>query len=155
MVALDVNDRLLGTSTTLRTTLALALSSHSWGEITGNGTLSTHDPGGEVLYGVNIAVDPFMQGRGVGRALYQARINLARASGCTAFVAGARIPGYAAHQHDLEPEAYLHAVIQGDLMDPTLSKQLKVGFQVVRLLRDYAPDLETCGHAALIMMELR
>jgi ribosomal protein S18 acetylase RimI-like enzyme len=154
MIAVDIEGALIATSTTLRTTRNLALAPHTWGEITDHGTLSTHDPRGEVLYGVNIAVDPAHQGQGVGRALYQARIALARNLGCTAFAAGARIPGYAGHQNAMEPESYLQAVVAGELFDPTLSKQLKLGFKMMGLLKGYARDYETCDHAAMILMEL-
>lgn len=153
MVA-EVPGALIGTSTTLRVSRTRALAPHTWVEITGAGSLSTHEPEGEVLYGVNIAVDPAWQGRGVGRLLYEARIILGRRLGCQAFVAGARIPGYHLHAGALTPEAYLEAVVAGRLFDPTLSKQIQVGFRVLGLLPDYAPDPETLGHAALILMEL-
>jgi len=153
-VAVASDGILLGTSTTLRIAKDVALFPHTWGEITGNGTLSTHNPSGQVLYGVNIAVDPRFQGQGVARALYAARISVAREIGCTCFAAGARIPGYLGHYLDMSPEDYLDAVVAGRLFDPTLSKQLRIGFQVLGLLRDYAPDPETCNHAALIAMEI-
>ena len=54
----------------------------------------------------------------------------------------------------MSPEEYLAEVAAGRLFDPTVSKQMAVGFQVRGLLRDYAPDPETLGHAALIVMEL-
>lgn len=145
---------LIGTSTTMRVPLAAALAPHTWSGITGGGSLSTHDPAGDALYGVNIAVDPARQGRGIGRLLYEARLALGRRLGCRAFVAGARIPGYHLHAEVLSPGAYLEAVTAGRIFDPTLSKQLMVGFRVLGLLPDYAPDPETRGHAALILMEL-
>lgn len=153
MVA-EAGPDLIGTSTTMRVPMAAALAPHTWSGITGGGSLSTHDPAGDVLYGVNIAVDPVWQGRGVGRLLYEARIALGRRLGCRAFVAGARIPGYHRHAGVLPPEAYLEAVVAGRIFDPTLSKQMLVGFRVLGLLPDYAPDPETLGHAALILMEL-
>jgi len=52
----------------------------------------------------------------------------------------------------MTPEDYVNAVAKGDLFDPTLSKQLKVGFKVRGVLLDYAPDPETLGHAALIVL---
>lgn len=153
-VAVGQDGALVGSATTIRVDLARALAPHTWGEITGRGTLSTHDPQGDALYGVNIAVDPARQGAGVGRALYDARIALARRLGCRTFVAGARIPGYAAAAAHFTPEAYLEEVLEGRLFDPTLSKQLTLGFHLRGLLRDYAPDPDTLGHAALIVMEV-
>ncbi|HEY3400482.1 MAG TPA: GNAT family N-acetyltransferase [Geothrix sp.] len=153
-MVVEAGEHLVGTATAQRVSLAAALAPHTWSGITGHGSLSTHDPTGEALYGVNIAVDPAWQGRGIGRLLYQARIELARRLGCQAFVAGARIPGYHRHAEKLGPEAYVEAVVAGRIFDPTLSKQLQVGFQVRGVLRDYTHDVETIGHAALIVMEL-
>lgn len=145
---------IIGTSTALRVPMAVALAPHTWSEVTGRGTLSTHDPAGDALYGANIAVDPDWQERGLGRLLYQGRLDLARRLGCRAFVAGARIPGYHRWAGEMTPEAYVAAVAEGKLFDSTLSKQIRVGFQVRGVLRDYAPDPETLGHAALIVMDL-
>jgi len=150
----DLEGAVVGTSTCMRLSLERALAPHSWGDLTARGTLATHEPEGEALYGVNIAVDPACQGQGVGHALYEARIALARSQGCRWFVAGARIPGYHRHAERMSPEDYLAEVAAGRLFDPTVSKQMAVGFQVRGLLRDYAPDPETLGHAALIVMEL-
>lgn len=153
-VAALEDGRVVGTSTCMRISLAQALAPHTWGGITARGTLATHDPEGAALYGVNIAVDPAVQGLGVGRLLYDARIALARSQGCTHFVAGARIAGYHAHADRLSPQAYLEEVKAGRLFDPTVSKQLKMGFEVRGLLLDYAHDSDTLGHAALIVMVL-
>lgn len=153
-MVVEAGEHLVGTASAQRVSMAAALAPHTWSGITGHGSLSTHDPAGEALYGVNIAVDPAWQGRGIGRMLYEARIDLARRLGCRAFVAGARIPGYCHHAADMSPEVYVEAVVAGRLSDPTLSKQLQVGFQVRGVLRDYAHDVETLGHAALIVMEL-
>lgn len=153
-MVVESGEALIGTSTAMRVSRARALAAHTWGGITAAGSLATHEVDGEVLYGVNIAVDPAWQGRGVGRLLYTARITLGRALGCRAFAAGARIPGYREHAATLTPEAYLEAVVAGRLFDPTLSKQMAVGFRVFGLLPGYAPDYESQDHAALILMEL-
>lgn len=153
-MVVEAGGHLVGTATAQRVSMAAALAPHTWSGITGHGSLSTHDPAGEALYGVNIAVDPAWQNQGIGRMLYEARVDLARRLGCRAFVAGARIPGYRHHAAAMSPEAYVEAVVAGRLSDPTLSKQLQVGFQVRGVLRDYAHDVETLGHAALIIMEL-
>ena len=153
-VAESEEGAVVGTATSMRQSLAQALAPHTWLEITGEGSLSTHVPGGEAMYGVNIAVDPAWQGRGVGKALYEARLGLARRLGCKAFVAGGRIPGYASVADQMGPEAYVAEVAAGNRFDPTLTKQMALGFEVQGFLRDYAPDPETLGHAALIVLWL-
>lgn len=145
---------LVGTSTVLRVSMEHALQPHTWAAITGSGSLSTHEPDGEVLYGANIAVDPTWQNKGIARLLYEGRIALGRRLGCRIFVAGARIPGYHAVAGEMTPEAYVQEVVEGHRFDPTLSKQLRVGFQVRGVLHDYALDHETKDHAALIALEL-
>ncbi len=153
-VAETSDGAIIGTATSMRLDLAHALAPHTWSEITDRGSLSTHMPGGEAMYGVNIAVDPAWQNRRVGKALYEKRLELARRLGCKAFVAGARIPGYRKVAHQMTPEAYIAEVAEGRRTDPTVSKQMAVGFEVKGLLRDYAPDPETLGHAALIVLWL-
>lgn len=153
LVAEDRKGRIIGTATAMRVPLGLALAPHTWASITGRGTLETHQPDGDVLYGVNIAVDPSCQGRGIGHGLYRMRLELGRREGCMAFIAGARLAGYLHHSH-LGPEDYLECVREGRIFDPTVSKQMALGFMVIGLLRDYAPDPETHGHAALIILPL-
>jgi ribosomal protein S18 acetylase RimI-like enzyme len=76
LVAETEDGKLVGTSTALRTTSAKALAPHTWMEITGGGSLASHDPEGDVLYGVNIAVDPDHQSSG-GRSMMRAYGSLA------------------------------------------------------------------------------
>ena len=61
---------------------------------------------------------------------------------------------WAAVAGELSPESYLAEVAAGNRFDPTLTKQMALGFEVRGLLRDYAPDPETLGHAALIILWL-
>jgi len=145
---------LVGTSTSMRVSSAIAMGPHTWAGITDRGTISTHDPDGDVLYGVNIAVDPEYHDCGAASELYDARFQMARKLGCRAFVAGARIPGYAALADQMPPDEYIEKVKSGQLFDPTLSKQMRLGFTVVGLLPDYSPDPQTKNYAALIRLEL-
>jgi len=154
MVAANQDGQLIGTSTSMRVSVDKALLPHTWSEISGYGTLSTHEPFGDALYGLDIAVVPDYQGYGVASALYEARLRLARKLGCKAFVAGARIPGYAAKADKLTPGEYVEKVKSGELFDPTLSKQIRLGFQIRGLLKDYFSDPETLNYAVLIYMEL-
>ncbi len=150
----DGQGRVIADSTSMRVHPDDALNPHRWSALTGRGTLSTHAPVGEVFYGVDLAVDPEFQGMGLAHQLYAARIALAQRLGCTCFVAGARMPGYHLASDLLSPEHYLALVERELIYDPTLSKQLRLGFSVRGLLAHYISDPESVDCAALIVMEL-
>lgn len=150
----DGKGRLIGDSTAMLVSRERALSPHRWSGITAHGTLASHDPAGEVFYGVDIAVDPEFQGLGLGHLLYAARIGLAVQLGCQLFVAGARMPGFHFASDLLSPWSYLALVERGLIHDPTLSKQLRLGFTLRGLLPDYIADPESANCAALISLEL-
>ena len=154
MVAVTRDGSVVGSASSLRIASGIALAPHTWSEITGRGQLTTHDPKGDALYGVNIVVDPACHGMGYARLLYDARVRLARQLGCKRIVAGARIPGYHKVAERMTLEDYVKAVTRGEIFDATLSKQLKIGFRVRGVLQNYAPDPETLGHAALIVLEV-
>jgi GNAT superfamily N-acetyltransferase len=151
---LDGRGRLIADSTAMMVTSGRALRPHRWSEITERGTLASHDPHGDAFYGVDLAVDPDFQGMGLAHHLYEARIALAARLGCRSFVAGARMPGYHLASDLLTPDSYLALVERGLIYDPTLSKQLRLGFRLLRLLPDYIQDPESANCAALISMEL-
>ncbi len=152
-VARRVDGRLLGTASCMRVDLRWAMAPHTWAELTAEGTLSTHDPMGNALYGVGLAVDPAFQGLGIGRSLTEARLDMGALLGCRAFVAGARMAGYR-HARALGPQGYLAEVKAGRLWDPTLSKEMALGFELLGVLPAYAPDPESEGYAALVYKPL-
>ena len=124
---------------------------HTYNEITGDAYLSTHDPNGDVLYGVDVFVSPDYRGLRLGRRLYEARKELCRNLNLRAIVAGGRIPNYIDHKHEMSPQQYLEKVKNKDLYDPILTFQLSNGFEVTQILKDYLPvDKESAGYATLL-----
>lgn len=154
ILAVAGDGRIVGDSTGMRVSLERAASIHTWSELTGRGTLGTHDPVGKAFYGVDIVVDPAFRGMGIASRIYQARFQTARAIGCTVFVAGARIPGYHAVAEGLSPRQYVRDVEAGLRFDPTLSRQLHLGFKVLAVLPRYFPDYESRDLAVLIQKPL-
>jgi ribosomal protein S18 acetylase RimI-like enzyme len=124
----------------------------SWRDFTDAGMFTNHDPeNGRTLYGAEIMVHPACQGLGVGSRLYEARESLVRERGLLRIRAGARLRDYARYADRLSPEAYLRAVLEGELVDRTLSFQLRRGFRVIGLVSNYLRhDPESLGHAAVI-----
>jgi len=124
---------------------------HTYDEITGNAYLTSHDPNGDVLYGVEVFVSPDYRGLRLGRRLYEARKELCRNLNLKSIVAGGRIPNYNKYAHEMSPYEYIERVKDKDIYDPTLSFQLANDFEVRRVLSAYLPeDRESKGYATLL-----
>lgn len=112
-----------------------------------------HNPDGDWYYGADICAHPDHRGKGIGRLLYEARQGLVRQHGKRGIVAGGLIPGYADHKHAMPVQDYVEAVVRGELIDPTLTFQLRNGFTVRGLIEDYLEDEASDNWATLIVWE--
>lgn len=123
----------------------------NWREFTSAGTFSNHDPSGRTLYGAEVMVQPRAQGMGVGQRIYAARRDLVRRLGLLRIRAGARLRGYHKHAARMSADQYVLKVVKGKLRDPTLTFQLKQGFRVLYVVKDYLTyDEPSRGYAAVI-----
>lgn len=124
----------------------------SWRDVTDAGYFTNHDPkNGRTLYGAEIMVDPAEQGKGTGKLLYAARRQICQNLSLLRIRAGARLRGYSVYADHLTPAEYVKQVVGGNLSDPTLSFQLKHGFQVLAITSGYLKyDPESLGYAAVI-----
>ena len=124
---------------------------HTYDEITGNAYLTTHDPNGDVLYGVEVFVSPDYRNLRLGRRLYEARKELCINLNLKSIMAGGRISGYSKYADKISPYEYIEQVKSKDIYDPILTFQLSNGFEVKRLLKAYLPsDKESMGYATLL-----
>lgn len=123
----------------------------NWRDMTDYGMFTNHDPEGHTLYGAEIMVRPSAQGRGVGKAIYKARRELAERLGLLRIRAGARLRDYHKHAAELSAREYVRKVVRGELVDRTLTFQLRQGFHVVAVVEGYLRhDPESLGYAAVI-----
>jgi GNAT superfamily N-acetyltransferase len=143
--------RVVGCSTDLRTTVDLDRIEHRYVDAVDHNWLGTHDPEGEWLYGVDIGVLPEYRRRGVARVLYGARHALVRRLNLRGHVAGGLLRGYGQWKDRLGVEAYVARVVAGELVDPTLSAQLRCGFRVHGIIQDYLMDPSCDNKAAYIV----
>jgi predicted amidohydrolase/GNAT superfamily N-acetyltransferase len=123
---------------------------HTYAGITDGGFFHNHDPQGDTLYGADVYVHPEYRGCGLGHELYQARRELCVRLGLRRILAGGRIQGYARHADKMTPEQYVEAVESGKLRDLVLSFQLREGFVVRGVLRNYIRDPQSRNSATLI-----
>lgn len=124
---------------------------HTYDEITGNAYITTHDPKGDVLYGIEVVVNPRYRQMRLGRRLYEARKELCQSLNLRAIVCGGRIPNYKDHKNEYTPQEYIEAVQLKEIYDPVLTFQLSNDFQIKRVLEGYIPDdVESQGYATLL-----
>lgn len=123
----------------------------TWREITAGGLFTNHNPNGRTLYGAEIMVDPQYQGQGIGKQIYGARRELCRRLKLLRIRAGARLRGYHKHADTMSAEEYVLGIVRGDVTDPTLTFQLRQGFQVLAVVPNYLrSDPDSLGWAAVI-----
>ena len=123
---------------------------HTYGGITDGGYFHNHDSDGDTLYGADVYVDPDCQGKGIGGALYEARRRLCKQLNLRRILAGGRLSGYGEMASELTPEEYVQMVKNGEIRDNVLSFQLKQGFVVRGILRNYITDPKSRNFASLI-----
>ena len=124
---------------------------HTYDAITGNGYLTTHDPSGDTLYGVDVFVHPDYRGLRLGRRLYDARKELCENLNLRAIVAGGRIPGYREYRDQMAPREYVERVKSGEIYDRVLSFQLANDFHVRKVISNYLPsDRASQAYATLL-----
>ena len=67
---------------------------HTYNEITGNESFNTHSNNGNVLYGIEVFVDPEFRALRLGRRLYDARKELCEILNLKSIIIGGRIPNW-------------------------------------------------------------
>ncbi|MBN2350807.1 MAG: GNAT family N-acetyltransferase [Bacteroidales bacterium] len=124
---------------------------HTYKQITGNYEFDTHDPAGDVLYGIEVFVHPKYRGMRLARRLYDARKELCENLNLKGIMAGGRIPNYKDYSETLSPRQYIDKVRLKEIYDPTLSFQFSNDFHVKKILKNYLPgDTESMEYATLL-----
>jgi predicted amidohydrolase/ribosomal protein S18 acetylase RimI-like enzyme len=124
---------------------------HSYKQITGNYTFSTFDDEGDVLYGIDVCVDPDYHGMRLGRRLYDARKEVCESLNLRSIIAGGRMPNYHTYSDRMKPREYIDKVKTKEIYDPVLTFQLSNDFHVKKVITGYLPqDTESKAFATLI-----
>lgn len=138
-------------STDFRTTVDFDNLQHRFIDAVDHNWLGNHDPNGDWLYGADIGVLPAYRRHGIARILYTARRDLIRRLNLKGHVAGGLLKGYGQYKTQMPVETYVEKVKQGELFDPTVSVQLKVGWEIYGILYDYVDEPSCDNKAAFIV----
>ncbi|TVR11931.1 MAG: GNAT family N-acetyltransferase [Planctomycetota bacterium] len=150
-IGIEIDGTLVATSSSLIINRADISPRHSFDDACANSTLSNHNPDGDTLYGIDIAVLPKHRGKRLARRIYDARKDLITEHNLRSMLIAGRMPNYHKHASKLKPETYLSRVIERDIRDPVILAQCANGFVPLHVIRNYLPsDGESCGHAVLM-----
>ncbi|MBC7815197.1 MAG: hypothetical protein H7175_28825 [Burkholderiales bacterium] len=124
-----------------------------WEKATNFGSITTHNPNSEWLYGVESCVVPEYRSLGIGGKFIGLRFDLARRLNLRGMVAGSAIIDYHKVADTMPVDEYVQNIIDGKLWDTNLSKQLKKGFRAVALNENYVTDPTTRGWGVTILWD--
>jgi 4-aminobutyrate aminotransferase/(S)-3-amino-2-methylpropionate transaminase len=150
-VALD-GARVVGATSTIRLHFDFEHLDHTFADIIQGGWLTSHEPDGDWLYGADIGVHPGYRGRGIAMALYAARQEVVWRQRLKGQVTAGMIRGYGAVKDRMSAEEYYRGVVEGRISDPTLSMQMRVGFEPRALLANYLNDPICDNYSVLIVL---
>ncbi len=141
----------LAIAVTMRTSRPPTASILPWREAIGDMRLGAHEPDGDWLYGVEMAVHPNYQGHGIGTSLYEARFSLVKSLSLRGWYLVGMLMGYRDHADDMDVLEYGNKVIAREVKDPTVTMQMNRGFRPERVITDYV-DEAAAGDAGVLLV---
>ncbi len=146
---------IVGLCATLIVPHEAVFTDHRWSAISGGGFGTSHDPDGDILYGMEVCVDPDYRRLRIGQRFYRKRQELCQSYELKGIAFGGRMPGYARRRRKYpDPQDYLDAVVEKQLRDPVINFQIAQGFEPRSVLHNYdRRDLDSGGHAVLMYWE--
>jgi len=148
----EYEGKIVGHCATLIVDEDLAFAQHSWDEVTGGGFATRHDEDGDVLYGMEVCVDPDYRRLRIGERFYRRRQELCQYFELKGIAFGGRMPGYKRRRKQYpDPQDYLNAVVEKKLRDPVINFQLTQGFEPRGILKGYDSTDQESGGLAVLM----
>lgn len=136
-VVMKVNNQIAGCALSIIVDYNLFDDKHTYKEITGNYTFSTHTSEGDMLYGIDVFIKPEYRGLRLGRRLYDYRKELCERLNLKGVAFGGRIPNYHKYADELTPKAYIEKVRRKEVHDPVLNFQISNDFHPSKILKNY------------------
>ena len=150
-VVVKVNGQIAGCALSIIVDYEKFGDQHTYREITGDYSFSTHTDEGDVLYGIDIFIKPEFRGLRLGRRLYDYRKELCEKLNLEAIVFGGRIPNYHKYSGQMAPKEYIEKVRLREIHDPVLNFQISNDFHPIRVLKGYLEGDQASSEFAVLL----
>lgn len=150
-ICAEVDGQVVAVASSMIVDIEALPKNHTYEEVCGGGDIREHDPEGDTLYGIDIAVHPNFRGQRFARRLYDERKEIVQTLGLRGIVFGGRMPLYQDYRRKISPQEYVRRVMRKQINDPVLVAQLANGFVVRNVIENYLPaDTDSVGNAVLM-----
>lgn len=150
-VVIVADDKIVGCALSIIVDYNMVKGDHTYAQVTGDETFNTHNPKGNILYGIEVFIHPDYRGLRLGRRMYEYRKELCEKLNLKAIMFGGRIPNYHKYADKMRPKEYIEKVRAREIYDPVLNFQLSNDFHVRRVMRNYLPNDEESRHYACLL----
>jgi predicted amidohydrolase len=150
-VVVKVNDQIAGCALSIIVDYHNFSDKHTYREVTGNYTFSTHNQDGDVLYGIDVFIKPEFRGLRLGRRLYDYRKELCERLNLRGIAFGGRIPNYHKYMDKLSPKEYIEKVRKKEIHDPVLNFQISNDFHPAKIIKGYLEGDEASSEYAVLL----
>ena len=150
-VVIKVNNQLAGCALSIIVDYDKFDDHHTYKEITGNYSFSTHSEKGDVLYGIDVFIKPEYRGLRLARRLYDYRKELCEKLNLRGIAFGGRIPNYHKHANEVTPKEYIEKVKRKEIEDPVLNFQISNDFHPSKILKGYLEGDEASNEFAVLL----
>lgn len=150
-VAIKVNNEFAGCALSIIVNYDEFEHTHSYADITGNFKFNTHDPKGDMLYGIDIFIKPEFRGLRLGRRLYDYRKELCERLNLKGIAFGGRIPNFYKYADTMTPKEYIDKVRRKEIHDPVLNFQISNDFHPSKILKNYLRGDEASNEYAVLL----
>ncbi|MEE4114592.1 MAG: carbon-nitrogen hydrolase family protein [Marinilabiliaceae bacterium] len=150
-VVIWVDNKFAGCALSIIVDYSLFDNNHTYSQVTGNYTFSTHTSDGDMLYGIDVFIRPSFRGLRLGRRLYDYRKDLCERLNLKGIAFGGRIPNYHKYSSELTPKEYISLVRKKEIHDPVLDFQMSNDFHPAKIIKGYLTgDIESEDYAVLL-----
>src|SRR5690606_7241611 len=111
-LCVELDGEVVATSSSLIVDIEALGWEHTYEDVCQGGFLRRHDPHGDYLYGIDIAVDPRHRGMKLSRRLYDARKQYIMEHNLRGMIIGGRMPGFHRYAGRMSPREYLAKVFE-------------------------------------------